>query len=433
MRTGRLRLLRALALASVLALVAAGCGGSGDEGADADCGDLGCVEVGPGETVRLGALLTLSGDSASLGEEALNGIRLAIDHLDQSFDGTDGRVLGHDVELVSEDDGCSAEAGADGARSLAGQDRLVGVVGPSCVASALDASDAILYEEGILLVTPSVTDPVLTLPGHRKGTTFRVAPNDVIQGAIAADFAYGEIRADRAATIEGGSASSAGLARAFRDGFEAQGGEIVGKVEFEGNRRDFRPLLERLKEGDPSVLYLPVADPSCAVIARQAKRVLPGVIRVASSACVTEGFGDEAGDSGEGVYATTLGTDGFAESYAAEFLPAYQAQFGVLPSGPAAAYAYDAATLILDAASDVGVESDDGSLSIPREALLRAAARTKGVRGITGTIGCSRSGDCAAAASVGVYRFPSWPLGGEEVRAVFRASKSLADLEPEAG
>lgn len=431
MPTGRL--FRALAVSASLLLLAAGCGGSGGDSPSADCGDLGCIEVGPGETVRLGALLALSGDYGLQGTEALDGIRLAIDHLDDAFDGTDGRLFGHDIELVSEDDGCSAEGGTAGAESLAETDRLLGVVGPSCIESALDAADVVLAEEGILLVTPSITDPALTLPDHRRATTFRVAPNDVIQGAIAAGFAYGEIRADRAATIEGGSAASASLARAFRDGFEAQGGEIVGSAEFQGNRRDFRALLEDLKDGDPGVLFLPVSDPSCAVIARQAKRVLPGTIRIASGACMTDGFGGEAGDAGEGVYATTLDADGFGDAYSAEFLPAYLAQFGRSPRGPAAAYAFDAATLILEAASDVGVEKDDGSVEIPRDALLAAVARTKGMRGLTGAITCNEAGDCASAVSVAVFRFPNWPLENEDARAVFRASKTLADLAPDGG
>src|ERR671916_263633 len=118
-----------LALFAVLTLVAAACSNEGDgEGGGEDTGgggettatggavdceadEFGCVEIAAGEPITLGTLQAISGDVASLGTDQVNGVMLAIDYLDGTLDGTNGQLLGHDVEIVQEDDLCSAEGG----------------------------------------------------------------------------------------------------------------------------------------------------------------------------------------------------------------------------------------------------------------------------------------------------------------------------------
>src|SRR5262245_17344534 len=129
------RYLAILALVSALTLVAAACGdddeGGGETAAtggtaatgaavDCDADEFGCVEIAAGAPIQLASLLSISGETAFLGTDSNHGIELAIDYLDDAFDGTGGQLLGHDVELVQEDDGCSAEGGQAGATALGG-------------------------------------------------------------------------------------------------------------------------------------------------------------------------------------------------------------------------------------------------------------------------------------------------------------------------
>jgi branched-chain amino acid transport system substrate-binding protein len=90
-------------LLAALSLVAAGCaddeggGGGGGGGGGVDCStvEFGCVEVGPDDPINIGASQVISGADATLGQDQVNGIELALDHRDGAFDGTDGMVLGH--------------------------------------------------------------------------------------------------------------------------------------------------------------------------------------------------------------------------------------------------------------------------------------------------------------------------------------------------
>src|SRR5919204_3844994 len=109
-----------LGVVAVLSIVAAACagnegGGTNAGGVDCTTVEFGCVEVGADDPITIGSLLSISGDTAALGTDSNHGIELAIDYLDDKFDGTPGQLLGHDVTLQQEDDGCSAEGGQAGA------------------------------------------------------------------------------------------------------------------------------------------------------------------------------------------------------------------------------------------------------------------------------------------------------------------------------
>src|ERR687891_858992 len=124
---------RALALGAVLTIVATACAGdddgdTGTGGVDCATVDFGCVEVGANDPINIGVSQVISGADATLGQDQVNGIELAVDHRDDAFDATPGQVLEHDVLLTVEDDGCSAEGGTAAAQALSADESIVGVI-----------------------------------------------------------------------------------------------------------------------------------------------------------------------------------------------------------------------------------------------------------------------------------------------------------------
>ncbi|MGZ8636349.1 MAG: branched-chain amino acid ABC transporter substrate-binding protein [Actinomycetota bacterium] len=438
-----------LAMFAALTLVAAACSddddgggdggttGGGEEtgatGAAGDCeaDEFGCVEVAAGDAIQVGTLLSISGDTASLGQDSQNGVALAIDNLDGALDATDGQLLGHDVELVNEDDGCSAEGGQAGATALAANESIVAVIGTSCSSSALGVADQILSDQGMILLSPSNTNPALTSEEAHQPFYSRTAHNDRIQGAIVAEFALDELGAQTAATINDESPYADGLAAAFRTNFEAGGGEITAIEAIRTGDTDFGPLLTSIAEGDPDVLYFPDFNPECALIASQARDAMPDVALIGSDGCLATDFLETAGDAAEGVYASSPDVTVFAggEFYNGEFLPAYETAFGSAPTSVFHAHSFDAANILFDAIEAVAID-DGGNLQIPRTALNDALLATSGYQGITGTITCTPLGDCATDVTIGIFQAPGWPVeGGEEgAAAVYSDTKTLDDV-----
>jgi branched-chain amino acid transport system substrate-binding protein len=431
--------LASVALFGVLALVAAACAEEEPTGQTGPTGEgpvaedpMGVVEIGPGEPITIGTLLAISGDVAFLGLDSQYGVELAVDYLDGAFDGQPGQIAGHDVNLVNEDDGCSAEGGQAGATKLAADPQMVAVIGTSCSSAALGVADQILADKGIVLISPSNTNPNLTAEGVWTGWYARTAHNDKIQGAIVADFAYDELGARSAATINDESPYADALAAVFRQVFESKGGTITAAEAIQSTDTDFKPLLTSIGQQSPDVLYFPNFNPACALITKQAADVpgLKDTALIGSDGCADPSYTETAGAAADGAYLSQPDTSAFQQGdfYQNEFLPAYKELVGDDPTAAFHAHAFDAFMILAKAIEAVAIQNEDGSLSIPRTALKDAVLATSGYPGITGTITCNETGDCATEVTIGIYQVPAVPFDDPKARPVYSDTKSLEDV-----
>lgn len=434
-----------VALVGALALLGAACaegGGGGQTGptgatttggaADCEADPFGCVEVGAGEPITIGTLLAISGDVAFLGLDSQYGVELAVDYLDGAFDGNPGQIAGHDVQLVNEDDGCSAEGGQAGATKLAADPQMLAVIGTSCSSAALGVADQILADKGIMLISPSNTNPNLTAEGVWTGWYARTAHNDKIQGAIVANFAYDELGARTAATINDESPYADALAAVFRQVFESKGGTISAAEAIQSSDTDFKPLLTSIGQQSPDVLYFPDFNPACALITKQAADVpgLKDTALIGSDGCADPSYTDTAGDAADGAYISQPDTSAFQQGdfYQNEFLPAYEELVGKDPTAAFHAHAFDAFNILARAIEQVAIDNGDGSISIPRTALKDAVLATSGYQGIIGTITCNATGDCATEVTIGIYQVPDVPFLDPKAKPVFSQTLSLEEV-----
>jgi branched-chain amino acid transport system substrate-binding protein len=436
-----------VALLGALMLVAAACGdddggetggggGTSATGGAVDCAsdEFGCVEIAAGDPIQLASLLSITGETAYLGTDSNNGVNLAIDYLDGTFDATPGQLLEHDVTLQQEDDGCSAEGGQAGATALAANPDIVAVIGTSCSSAALGVADTILGDKGILLISPSNTNPGLTSEEAHQPFYLRTAHNDKIQGAIVADFVFTELGIDSAATINDESPYADGLAAAFRDNFEALGGKITDVEQVNSGDTDLGPVFTNIAATDPGVVYGPNFDPVCSLSYTQGSDILAkGTVQIGSDGCLATSFPETVGDPIKDFdyYASSPDVTAFqgGDFYKNEYSPAYTDQFGK-PTSVFNAHAFDATNILFDAIEAVAVDDGSGNLTISRTALKDAIFATSDYEGVTGTITCTPLGDCATDVTIGVFEYNHWPVEGgvDPTDPVFSETKTLADV-----
>ncbi len=357
-------------------------------GAEIECTDaIGCVTIEDGEPIKLASALVISGANEQLGLDSQYGVEIAIKQR--------GEVMGHEVTLQTEDDGCNAEGGQAAGQKIVSDDQIVGVIGTSCSGAAVPMS-AIVCGKGMVMVSPSNTGPVLTAPDSRENCYFRTAHNDTIQGKAMADYVYTELNVRNAAAIHDGDPYTEGLATVFRDEFTALGGTIVAFEAESSDASNVEPLLTTIAAAGPELVYFPVFTTLGSLIAKTAQDIdgMDGVILASADGVQSPDFLEAAGDAAEGMYVS--GPDlGFGNSLYDTFLNDYQETYGTEPLSVFHAHAYDATNLILDAIEEVAVESG-GTLSIGRQALIDAVEATSAMDGITGTISCTgNGGDCA--------------------------------------
>ncbi len=420
-----MKLSRLLVIVAVLSLVAVACGGGGGgtpEECEAD--EFGCVTVAAGEPIKIGTLLVITGENQTLGLDSQAGAELAVDYWgDNAFDGTVGQIAGHDIELVNEDEGCSAEGGTAGAQRLVTDTQIVAVIGTSCSSAALGVADKIFGDQGIPLVSPSNTSPALTNPGTHNPFYLRTAHNDTIQGAVVAEFASQELGAASAATIHDGSPYAEGLANAFAAAFEEAGGTITDQVSIQTGESDYSSILTDLATGGPELLYYPIFVAEGGLITQQAVENGSFTYLAGSDGMFTPDWIAAAGaENADGVYIS--GPDlsqlaGDADFYENEFLPAYNETYGE-PTSVFHAHSFDAVNMVLTAIEAVAIEDGD-TLHIPRTALKDALFATENFPGLTGTLSCNENGDCQQSATIGVVTVEN----GDFSDYVYSATKGL--------
>jgi branched-chain amino acid transport system substrate-binding protein len=381
----------------------------GETTGEYECTDpLGCVEVGPDDPVHVAYALVLSTADETLGIDSRNGLEIAVDDK--------GQILGHDILLTGEDDQCSAEGGQAAAAKLSADPSIVAVVGTSC-SSAARVGVPLLSQAGLLIVSPSNTGVDLTLEGENWNPGYgRTAHADSAQGPPAADFAYNEKGARRAATIHDGSLYADQLQAEFAKAFEALGGEIVATEVVDPEQTDFKSVLTSIASSEPDFLYYPIFVKAGALLTRQAQETagLEGTTLMGADGMFSPDVTEGAGDAVEGLYISSPDLTAFGDAYAAEFVPKYVEKYGTEPFSIFHAHAYDAFMLIAEAIENSAVQLDDGSLVIPRQALRDAFYSTKDHQGLTGNLTCSEFGDCADPV-IAVYEYHAGEFPPERV------------------
>lgn len=365
-----------------------------------ECTDpIGCVDVPAGSPIKIGYALVVSGPNETLGVDSRNGIEIAV--------ADKGKVLGHDVQLVGEDEGCSAEVGQSAGTKLAADTSIVGVIGTSC-SSAARVAIPLLSQAGFVIVSPSNTAPDLTEAGNPNNFPgyLRTAHNDNIQGAAAAKFAWESLGIKKAATIHDGSLYADKLQAVFAEEFKKLGGEITAQEAVDPNQTDMGPVLTRIAAGAPEYIYFPIFLPAGGFIIRQAKETagLENTYLMGADGLFSPDVVEAAGESVEGFMVSSPDFTVFGDTYANQFVPAYKTKYGKEPISIFHAHAYDAFMIIVAAIEKVAVQDPDGTLHIGRQALRDAVYATKDFQGLTGNLTCTPTGDCADP-KIAVYEY----------------------------
>ncbi len=407
------RYLTLFTLLLILSLVLVACGGDdeeptaepeqeevvAEEPAAYECTDpTGCVTIGPGDPLKLASLQAISGPLVNLGTDQVRATEIALDDVNNEF-------RGHPITLQSEDDTCSAEGGTTGSQKILADPQVVAMIGTSCSGAGVPASEA-FSEAGVLMISASNTSPSLTAVGYFSDAGpsaasafsagyFRTAHNDEFQGRAAALYALEDLGLTKAATIHDGDPYTEGLATAFGESFVEFGGEWVLATAVNKEDTDMIPVLTSVSAAGADVIYYPIFEPAGNFITLQARGVdgLEDIILFSADGLLSDTFYENVAEAGLGLYQSGpshADTAGYAD-----LLSKYETKYGELPIQAFHDRAYDAINMVLEALEKVVVEDADGTLHIPRQALIDAMYATVGFEGLTGILSCNKFGDCA--------------------------------------
>jgi branched-chain amino acid transport system substrate-binding protein len=202
------------------------------------------------DTLKLGLVAAMSGQSAKSGEAIVRGLSIALDEINAK-----GGLLGRKVELVVRDDESNPAKGAVAARELVQREKVAVLFGgldtPVSIAIVPFANQAKVPFMGVWAAgTP------ITRNGAAENYVFRVSAVDELVDIALVDYAAKKYAAKKPGMIlinnPWGESNEKGLKAAL----EAKKIPYAGIEKFETNDVDVVPQLSRLKQAGADVLFL---------------------------------------------------------------------------------------------------------------------------------------------------------------------------------
>lgn len=344
------------------------------------------------QVVKIGLSSPLTGPQAVSGKDNENGLRMAIDELNQK-----GVVVGGEkisFEVIAEDDQADPRVGVQIAQKLV-DEGVVAVLGPYNSGVALPASA--VYKRGGVPMLSVASNPTLTTQGFPN--IFRIGASDSQLGSTMADYAATTLKAKTAAVIDDRTAYGQGLVNEFSKEAERQGIKIIAQEYTNSSATDFLAILASIKTKKPDVIFLGgYAAQGAPLVKQMSQRQLPAKLLGGDGIC-TPDMGRLAGPDAAAVYCAQGGVALDSMEKGRAFTKTYKERFNTDTQIYGVSF-YDGMMLLAEAMVKAG--------STDSQALIEQLAKTQ-YQGIAGEYRFDQTGNLTGAPST-VYTFENGQL-----------------------
>jgi branched-chain amino acid transport system substrate-binding protein len=241
--------------------------------------------------INIAAVGPMTGQDAPTGEQMQRGAEAAVEAINEA-----GGVMGQKLHLAIKDDVCDPRQAVAIANELSGED-VIAVIGNMCSGAAIPASK-VLNEEGILMISPSATNPLLTEQGF--GNVFRTCGRDDQQGDLVGAFIAKHYPGKNIAIVQDKTAYGQGLADEVKKTLNKLGVHEKIYESISRGERDYSALVSKLKENDVDVLFYGGYHTEAGLIVRQMRDQGLKTVFIGDDDLTTTDFWSITGDAGEG-------------------------------------------------------------------------------------------------------------------------------------
>jgi neutral amino acid transport system substrate-binding protein len=324
---------------------------------------------GDSKGLRIGSLLSNTGDLASIAQPLPNAVKMAVDTVNSC-----GGINGAPVTLTSEDDQSDPSAGTAAMTKLSEVDKVAGVVGAFGSGISTAAAD-VAAKNKVMIVSPGSTSPVFTQrakDGKYQGYWARTAPPDTYQAQAMAQLAI-KRGFKKVATIAINNDYGVGFEKEFVASFKKLGGTITNEAKptrYDAKGTTFSSEVKAAFEGKPQAVAALVYPDTGSILLKDAyeQGLSKGVTIMLPDGAYSPKFPDQVGKSSDGkfIIAGSIGTVPGAHGKALEDFNKKWTATGK----PLTAYlqhSWDAAALIMLAAQSAKTNTGEGIASKIRE------------------------------------------------------------------
>lgn len=214
------------------------------------------------DDIRIAIAGPFTGPVTQYGAMVKEGVDTAIEQINAA-----GGVLGKKLVAVTMDDACEPKQGPVVANRIVNE-KIHYVVGHICSGATVAATD-IYDNEGVVMVTPSATAPIVT-DGKGYETIFRTIGRDDQQGPAAAKFIIETVKPAKVAVIHDKQSYGQGIAASVRDELKKAGIEVAFFEGINAGDSDYSAVITRLRSADIDFVYFGGYHPEMGLLLRQA-------------------------------------------------------------------------------------------------------------------------------------------------------------------
>ncbi|WP_415162237.1 ABC transporter substrate-binding protein [Ottowia sp.] len=212
------------------------------------------------DTVRMGAVLSLTGANATAGEDVRRAVVLAVEKVNAQ-----GGVLGKKFDVIIEDSGGNATTALNAARKLATVDKVPVVIGEYSSGITLPMAQY-LVKEGVTHINIASTSVKIRDLG---ATAFNLIGLENLGNKFSAADAWA-LGYRNVAMLAPNNAYGQGVAHGFREEFEKLGGKIVTELLYAQGQSTYRRELQQMSRSNPDAYIYTAYGQESAVINREA-------------------------------------------------------------------------------------------------------------------------------------------------------------------
>ncbi|HVY08296.1 MAG TPA: branched-chain amino acid ABC transporter substrate-binding protein [Burkholderiales bacterium] len=329
---------------------------------------LAVTAVDAKETVKIAFIGPLTGGVSANGLGGRNSADLAV-----RLRNADANAK-YSYELVALDDECKPNIGVQVATKAAADRKIIAGVTHYCSSVAMGTVD-VYHRFGLPVIVWGAVLPEITYANDYK-EIHRVNGTMINQNEVAAEFMTG-LKYKKWAVIHDTTDYGKGHNKYFSADLQKRGGTILGTFGVTADQQDFNAELTKIKELKPEVIYFGGLTPIGVRVRSQMDKLGITAAFQGTSGIVSDAFIEGLGPLAEGTVAFREGAPAEKLPGGKFFLEQYQKQN--YADGPEAygAFAYAAASLILDAIEKVGPD---------RQKVMAELGATKDHQSIVGKV-----------------------------------------------
>lgn len=325
------------------------------------------------DTIKIAAVLPLTGNSSYIGQSLKNGIELGLMEINSD---TDSKIR---LSVEYEDTMNDPKSGISAVKKTLTDSNIKVII--SAMSTVTKAIIPITIENKIPLIATAVSSDSIAA---QSPLVYRFFTKAEIDAKAMAEYAYNVLKLKKVAILYIQDDFGISYSKIFKEIFESLGGETISDNFFYGET-NFSSIITKLKPFQPEGIYILSYSNNLAIIPRQIQE-LGLKTKILSIGTIAQQFIiDQAGGTIEGAYYTTnaFNTRDPKTEEMKSFVEKYQSHYGNSPEY-FEVFGYDAINLIKEA-----IMRGQGT----RQGIKDGLDKIENYNGVSGEISIDESGE----------------------------------------